>query len=260
VFEARPRTEAAIARKRRWRLATAALLVVSLAGCKPSVTGLVNQAVAARGGLEHLRAIHSQRLSGKIAFGPVGGTLRIEFKRPNQMRMEIGLPGGTAVRLFDGTSGWSSNPLGGRPELEPLSALELSQLRREADMDGPLVDSEAKGIHLQLAGKGVVDGRATDQLDIFFPDGTAQRYQLDATSHEPVRWEERKVVDGTERHFASTVRATRRLEGVLFSTAIESGATGSAPSQRITIEHIELNPPLDDARFRPPRVDAGPGP
>ncbi len=247
------------ARRVRSRLATAAVLV-SLAGCKPSATGLVNQAVAARGGLEHLRAIHSQRLSGKISFGSVGGTLRIEFKRPNQMRMEIALPGGTAVRLFDGTSGWSSNPLGGHPELEPLSAVELSQVRREADMDGPLVDSEAKGIHLELAGKGMVEGRATDQLDIFFPDGVAQRYQLDAASHEPVRWEERKVVDGTERRFASTVHATRRVLGVLFPTAIESGAAGSAPSQRITIEHIELNLPLDDARFRPPAVSAGPAP
>lgn len=236
---------------RRKQHALAALLV-SLAGCRPSPAPLLNQAVAARGGLEQLHAIHSQRLSGKISFGPVVATLRIEFKRPNHMRMEIGLPAGTAVRLFDGTSGWSSNPLAGRPKLEPISAAELSQVRREADMDGPLVDSEAKGIHVELAGKGTVEGRATEGLELRFPDGAMQRYQLDATSHEPVAWEETKLVEGKERHLASTVRATRRVEGILFPTRIESGPPGGAPSQSIAIESIELNPPLDDARFRPP--------
>lgn len=239
------------------RLGVAALLA-SLGGCRPSAAGLVNEALEARGGLERLRAIRSQRLSGKISFGEVAGRLRIEFKRPNQMRMEIGLPAGTVVRLFDGTTGWSSNPPAGHPQLEPMSDAELSQARHEADMDGPLVDSAAKGIRVALAGKGTVEKRTTDQLDIVFPDGTAERYQLDAASHEPVRWELTTPVDGKERHFASTVRATRRVDGVLFPTAIDSGAPGSAPSQRITIETIELNPLLDDASFRPPAAGTWP--
>jgi hypothetical protein len=235
-----------------------AVLLASLGGCRQSTAGLVEKALEARGGLQRLRTIRSQRLSGKISFGEVAGRLRIDFKRPNQMRMEIGLPTGTVVRLFDGRTGWSSNPPAGHPHFEPMSDAELSQARHEADMDGPLVDSEAKGIRIALAGKGTVEGRATDQLDIVFPDGTVERYQLDAATHEPVGWEQTKPVDGKERHFASTVRATRRVDGVLFPTAIDSGAPGSAPSQRITIDTIELNPLLDDASFHPPVASAWP--
>jgi hypothetical protein len=230
-----------------------ALLLVATPGCKPSPEGLVQRAVAARGGLPRLRAVQSQRLTGKISFGSQVGTLRIEFKRPNQMRMEIGLPGGTFVRLFDGTDGWVSDAIG-RSQLLPMSAVELAQARREADMDGPLVDSEAKGIRITPAGQGQLGGRPTEDLDLVFRDGTVERYQLDPATHEPAGWSETTVIDGREEPLVSTVRATKRVEGLLFPTSIEQNASAKRPAQHILIEHIELNPLLDDARFRPPTL------
>lgn len=232
------------------RLALVGFLLV--AACRPTSTGLVNQAVAARGGLERLKAIHSARLSGRISFGSVEGSLAVDFKRPDQMRIQIVLPTRTVVRLLDGSSGWVSSGASGRRQFERMSTVELSRARREADLDGPLVDALAKGVRIEVAGKGAVEGRATDQLDIVFPDGTVQRYELDAASHEPVRWAETEPVDGKPREVATTVRATRRVDGVLFPTTIETGPPGGTPSQRIIIEHIELNPALDDAWFRPP--------
>ena len=233
--------------------------LVLLEACTPSSKRLVNQAIEARGGLERLKAVRSASLSGKIHIGSVEGNLSIDFKRPNQMRMQMVFPTRTVVRLFDGTSGWMSSGPAGHPEFEPMSAVDLSRARREADMDGPLVDSAAKGIRVEPAGKGAVDGRPTDALDLLFSDGTAQRYELDAATHEPVRWEGPELVNGKQRELASTIRATRRVEGVLFPTVIESGPPGSSPTQRINIERIELNPRLDDAWFHPP-VAAGPTP
>lgn len=231
--------------------------LLMLGACTPSSKRLVNQAIEARGGLERLKSIRSASLSGKIRIGSVEGTLSIDFKRPNLMRTQLVFLTRTVVRLFDGTSGWMSSGPAGHLEFEPMSAVDLSRARREADMDGPLVDSAAKGIRVEPAGKGEVDGRPTDALDIFFSDGTTQRYQLDAATHEPVGWDGLEVVNGKQRELTSTIRATRRVEGVLFPTVIESATPGSSPSQRITIEHIELNPRLDDAWFRPPLA---PGP
>jgi hypothetical protein len=42
--------------------------------------------------------------------------------------------------------------------------------------------------------------------------------------------------------------------GVLFPYSIESGAKGIPQKQKITIEKIEVNVPLDDARFKMPEV------
>lgn len=229
------------------------LLLGCTSGCRPSPGGLVQQALEARGGVERLRAIQSERLTGKISSGTTVGTLRIEFKRPDRMRMEVGLPSGTSLRLLDGTSGWVSDAGAGPPQLRPMSTEELAVARREADMDGPLLDSKAKGIRIERAGAGRLGGRATEDLAITFPDGTLQQYQLDAASHEPLGWTETKVVDGKPVHFASVFRSTQRVEGVLFPTVIESSGPGQA-ARSISIEHIELNPLLDNARFRPPTL------
>jgi hypothetical protein len=231
-----------------------AALLTGAAGCQPSPAGLVQRALEARGGLPQLRAVQSQRLTGRIAFGSQVGTLRIEFKRPNRMRMEIGLPGGTLVRLFDGTTGWASDTSPGHSQLLPMSAVELAQARRDADMDGPLVDSAAKGIRISLAGQGQLEGRPTEDLELVFPDGTVERYHLDPRTHEPVGWSETDVREGKTEERVSVVRATKRMDGLLFPTSIEQSANAQRPAQQILIERIELNPLLDDARFRPPTL------
>jgi hypothetical protein len=105
-----------------------------------------------------------------------------------------------------------------------------------------------------------VRGRATDELEITFRDGTLERYQLDALTHEPVGWVEREVIDGKETLRVSNVLGTQRVEGVLFPSSIETTGAGGRPPQHILIEHIELNPPLDDARFRPPTAGEAPPP
>ena len=160
----------------------------------------MEEAVQARGGVERLHAVQSLRLNGTVAFGPVTGLAAVEFKRPGRMRMELGLPEGTLLRLFDGTSGWTSKVASVAPVLQPMSAAELASARREADLDGPLVDAPQKGITVALAGRGEVDGRPTEALDVFFPDGAVQRYQLDAATHEPLgsqehgRWTARRLI------------------------------------------------------------------
>ncbi len=229
---------------------------LALLGCKPGPAKLVEQAVQARGGVERLHAVQSLRLSGNVAFGPVTGSLRVEFKRPDRLRMELGLPEGTLLRLFDGTRGWTSTVASVSPVLQPMSAAELAGVRREADLDGPLVDAREKGVTFALAGRGEVDGRATEALDVFFPDGTVQRYQLDAATHEPLGWSETRTVDGKQRVEETRFTASRRVQGVLFPVGIDTTVQGGASGRHIAIHSIEVNPLLDDARFRPPA--AGP--
>jgi outer membrane lipoprotein-sorting protein len=236
------------------------VLLLCLLGCRPSPSTLVGQAVEARGGVERLRGVQTQVLTGKISFGAQAGVLRVEFKRPHRMRMEILVPHRAVVRLFDGVTGWTSDTSGTPAGFRPMSPLELEKARREADMDGPLVDSEAKGIRLAVAEGRVVQGRATDALEVTFKDGTVERYLLDRVTHEPVGWSERELIDGKEVERFSEFRATQRVDGVLVPTSIETEASGSRPVQRILIEHIDFNVPIDDARFRPSTPDGGPSP
>jgi len=225
---------------------------LALAGCKPGPARLVEQAIQARGGVERLHAVQSLRLIGTMAFGPVTASLHVEFKRPGKMRMELGLPEGTLLRLFDGTAGWTSKVAGVSPVLQPMSAAELASARREADLDGPLVDSQRKGIRVALAGRGEMSTRPTEALDVVFPDGTVRRYQLDAATHEPLGWQETRDVDGRQLVEETRFTASRWVEGVLFPVGIDTTVQGATSGRHIAITSIEVNPLLDDARFRPP--------
>jgi hypothetical protein len=45
----------------------------------------------------------------------------------------------------------------------------------------------------------------------------------------------------------------RETAGVAFARSIETGVRGRPQRLRIVVETVEVNPPLDDARFRMPR-------
>ncbi|CAN5534007.1 hypothetical protein BH09PLA1_BH09PLA1_32000 [soil metagenome] len=76
-----------------------------------TVDEVIARHIEARGGAEKLAAMKMVRQAEQLDMG--GGksaTLVSEQKRPNLMRMELVLPGMTAVRAFDGKNGWNFLP------------------------------------------------------------------------------------------------------------------------------------------------------
>ena len=49
-------------------------------------------------------------------------------------------------------------------------------------------------------------------------------------------------------------RSAKEVAGLMLPHAVESGAKGSPQKQKITIDQIEVNVPIDDARFVMPEV------
>jgi len=59
-----------------------------------TVDELVVKVIAARGGIEKIRGIQAQRVTGTISFGPgADGPFAVELKRPGKMRMEMTFQG-----------------------------------------------------------------------------------------------------------------------------------------------------------------------
>lgn len=99
----------------------------------------------ARGCLEKIKALQSQRISGRISFGPdAEGPLEVEMARPGKMRQQLVLRGKTMIQTTDGKTGWSVT-LPDAPNPRPLTAGELKNMAGGADFDGPLVDHQSRG-------------------------------------------------------------------------------------------------------------------
>ena len=120
---------------------------------------LVNKNVAARGGLEKIKAIQTLRLTGS-AMTPFGipAVVVNENMRPDLVRESFSIAGMTAVQAYDGTTGWQIQPFGGKKDPQLMGEDDLRDLTLDADLEGPLVDYKAKGNTVEFLGHDVVDG------------------------------------------------------------------------------------------------------
>ena len=235
------------------RKALPGLLVAVLAA--PTAAQTVDEVIArsfeARGGLDRLKAIQAIRVTGWMSMGPTKARMVIERKRPGRFRTELTVQGALAVQAWDGVTAWGIPPMGsGQPELLPAEAAKA--MAAEADVDGPLVDYRAKGHQVALLGKEKVDGADAYKIEVRKPDGAVEYHFLDARSYLTVRIEGKRTIRGASIEGESILGDYREAGGVLWPFSIRSGARGSPEKQTLTVDKVEVDPDLDDARFKMP--------
>ena len=207
---------------------------------------------AAIGG-KKIEALRGVRMKGMIAFGSdAGRPFTVEVERPGKIRTEIRFAEGTYLQIFDGRRGWIALPFGPTAGVRPMTAEELANAPEQADIEGPLVDSAAKGIKLALEGKEKVDGRDAWRIRVTRPDGVSRWLDLDVATSLKVRWEGELGQGAEKKMNVSTFSDHRPVDGITFPFRIVSGILGETPGQTIALESIEVNPKIDPADFAQP--------
>jgi outer membrane lipoprotein-sorting protein len=238
------------------------LSCVPLAAAAQTADEIIAKILMARGGLDKIRAVQAQRITGQISFGPdASGPFIVEFKRPLKMRMQLTVQNHTVVRAYDGETGWSNNPFAGQHNPDTMNNEELKSIAEEADFDGPLVDYQAKGNKIELAGKDQVQGKDVWRLKVTIKNGDVRNYLYDSNSFLLLKWEGSRKSQGKELPIQTYFRDYRDVEGLKFPFEIESGSPAANVSQKISVENIELDPILGDIEFgRPVSPPAEPAP
>jgi len=219
-----------------------------------TVDEIVKKAIDARGGLDKIKAVQSERISGQVSLAQgFDGTVVLELQRPHKLHSEITVDGKKIVRVYDGKSaGWMINPFTGNSDAQPMSEEELKSMPDEADLDGPLVDYKAKGSEIELAGKEDLDGKPVYRLKLTSKNGEARTYFIDAATFLTIKWEGLRKIGDQQLPWESTLSDYRPIEGLKFPFKIDQGSPGTEFRQTLTIEKIELNPKIDDSHFAKP--------
>lgn len=234
-------------------LLSAALLCST--GYAQTVDELIAKNVEARGGMDKLKSVQTLRLTGRMTMGPgLEAPIVLTLKRPSSMRMDLTFQGMTAVQAYDGKNGWQIMPFQGRTEPEPLSPEDLKEAAQEADIDGPLVDYAAKGHKVELIGKEPVEGSDAWKLKVTLKDGDIRYVYLDADYFLQVKSEGKRMVRGSELETDTLFGDFKEVDGLVFPHSIDSGAKGHPERQKIAVEKIEINVPVDDASFQMPQA------
>ena len=238
---------------RKCMMGLLALTLPALPATAQTVDELIAKNVEARGGLDKLKSVQTMRMTGKMTMGPgMEAPVTLELKRPNSVRMEFTFQGMTGVQAWDGTSGWAISPFGGKTDPEPMSPEDAKEAEEQADMDGPLVDYKSKGHAVELVGKEKVEGSDAYKIKVSLKNGTVNYSYLDADSYLAIKEESKRTVRGSEVEVESTIGDYKEVGGVLIPHSIQNGAKGRPEKQNIIVDKIELNPPLDDSRFKMP--------
>jgi len=246
------------------RVIAALLVALPFISASPhaySVTAeeLAAKNVAAKGGMDKLRAIESLRLTGKLLVN--GGSVRLTFveliKRPHDVRYEATLQGLTQVQAYDGAQAWQIDPFQGRKDPEKLSADDAKGLAEDAaDFMGPLVDYVAKGYTLEYLGTEDIDGTMAHKLRVTRTNGDITFVYLDPDYFLEIRTINRRIEHGVPRETVTDYGDYERVAGVYFPFAQESGLKGSSDRQKVQIDRAEANTDLGGAVFGFPSAPA----
>jgi outer membrane lipoprotein-sorting protein len=245
---------------RRLMLLTSILMVFSAALSAQTVDELIAKSVAAKGGLDKMKATTSSRLTGNFAAGPMQAGFVEVTKRPNKLRRDITIQGLNLVMAYDGQNGWQIIPFTGKKDAEPMASDELKDIQEEADTDGPLVDYKQKGHKVELVGKEKVEGTDAYNLKVTLKNGDIRNIYLDADSFLPIKTTGKTSRRGTEIKVESTLGDYKEVSGILVPFSIQVHLEGAdIDSQKITFEKVEFNVPVDDSVFKmPPPAPAAP--
>ena len=221
---------------------------------------IVKKALDARGGINKIKAVQSERISGRISFSHgLEGTVVLELKRPHKLHSEITVEGQKILRVYDGKSaGWTVNPFDENKEAQAMSAEELKGMPDEADLDGPLVDYRAKGTQIELIGKEDLDGKPVYRLKLTNKNGDVRSYLINASTFLTAKWEGIRKIGDRELPWECVLSDYREIEGLKYPFKIDQGSPGTDFQQTLTIDKIEIDPKMDESHFDKPAAPETP--
>ena len=220
----------------------------------PTVDELVAKNIEAKGGATAVHDLQTLRLTGKMLVQE--GQIQLTFmqikKRPDEARTEASLQGMTQIEAYDGKEGWRVSPFFGRRDPERMSADDVKALVEDAEMDGPLIDWQTKGNTVEYLGTEDVDGTPAHKLKVARKNGDVSFVYLDPDHFLEIRVLTQRTRHGAYEQVETDLGDYEKAGGVFVPTSIEFGRKGAPDKQRIIIDKVEANAPVDDAIFHFP--------
>ena len=215
---------------------------------------IVEKNVAARGGLEAWRRVNTLLFSGHLE-SPDAAEPRLPFileqKRPNKTHFEVTMLGRKNMRVFDGLHGWKVRAgEDGSPEAHPFSVQELKYARNAPGIEGPLIDYAAHGRTVSLVGTDTFAGHKTYRIAVSSAAGERNEVWIDAETFLETRFD-RTSYDAKGRPGTVSVwyHDYQLVEGVQIPTVTEIGVGSGKKPDKLVVERIAVNAPLDDREF-----------
>ncbi len=235
-------------------LAAVALVSTSwMSQAELTLDSVLESYIEARGGMEVIESMDTMKTTGKMTMGAMEAPFAFTYKSPDKIYTTFEIQGMKGIQAFDGEKGWQIMPFMGKTEAVEMSEDELKQVKDQADIEGPLVNHEAKGITLELVGKTEIEGtpvieiKATkkngDVVDVYLDE----EYMIEVMTRTKMKMMGQEVE--AETYFSDYKEVGDAGVPVAHSMAVKMNG---AVVQNLTLENIEINLDVDDSLFAMP--------
>ncbi|MFN7948177.1 MAG: hypothetical protein U0Z53_22700 [Blastocatellia bacterium] len=221
------------------------------AAAMPTVDEILDKHVKAVGGKEAIEKLTTRTSKGTIELEGMGmnGTVETFSKAPNKNAVVITLSGfGTVNNVFDGSSGWSSDPMSG---LRELSGGELAVLKRDSDFYSVL-NLKKHFAKTELKGKEKVGSSDAWVIEATPAEGGPEKFYFDAASGLLIRHDAER--DSPQGKMAIEIYTDdyKPVDGVKIPHTMRQVTPAFTLSIKLT--EVKHNTPIDDAKFGKPSV------
>jgi hypothetical protein len=225
----------------------AATAVLCLAGARPTATQeaplptsqqVVARSIEALGGEKAFKAVKSLHAVGTMTIpGPgISGTFELFSARPSRVLLRIDIAGiGKVENAYDGTIGWSVNPISGPEVFKDKQLVEASE---DAWFDAPLHTPD-RVRSMEVIGRAQFDGRETYKLKVVFPSGNEQFEYFDVASGLQAGSEMTRTLPQGPVPTTNFTRDYKKFGNLMQATTIVQRALGL--DQVVTISSIEYD-------------------
>lgn len=233
------------------------ITLISVAGFSQTVDELVAKNIAARGGTEAWKHVTALKTTGYMDIGaPSLVPYELEQKRPDKMRLEYVFNEQTVVQTFNGKEGWKLRPYLNKMTPDPMTEQEVLAMKDTSDLYGLLIDYKARGHSIELLGREKVEGKDAYKLKVTLPKGTVRWVYLDAETGIEVKMEATRIVAKKEQRIETFYREWKDAGGLIFPSRQETRTAGEKELHPLTVQAVEVNPQIDDARFGKPSASS----
>lgn len=231
---------------------TGAFLVVllTLPGSSQTAEEILKKMIEVQGGKKTFESIKDMTMTGTIEMPVQGlsGTLTLYKKEPNKRRVDVELMGMVFSEVYDGITGWGTNPQ--TLAVEDMDEAQLAEAKREAMPIVSILDPQKYGLVYAYKGKENIEGKDYFVLHQTYPDGFEATLYLDTETYLIFKSRAKTTGPmGGEVEVEQFQSDYRKVNGMLIAHAIVAYVSGEEV-QKVTLDKVSFNTGLEDSLFK----------
>lgn len=201
---------------------------------------IIEKVIETMGGKEKLMTIKTIKKTGNGEQQGVKFPINFYAVHNLSERFDFSFNGLTGYQIVTKDSGFNFSPFGGMSAPERMTDEDVKLASDDLDLEGSLVNYQAKGHTIDLMENEDIDGVDAIQLRVNLKNGKTVFYFIDPETYYIIRTTAKGVSNGQEFSNTSNYYNFKKTkEGILFPFTVDG----------FTYDTIEINIPLDDKLF-----------